>query len=330
MRSELQALLRCPACLQSLVRREDAATSGVVQEGRLDCPGCSATYPIVGAVPRFVPASNYADSFGFQWNRFRRTQLDSHSGVPITRERFLKQSGWQEADVRNRVVLDVGCGAGRFAEIALSLGAHVVAVDYSAAVDACQANLGGHPRLHVVQADMFALPFMPGTFDAVYCFGVLQHTPDPSAAFRAIARQVAPGGRLAVDLYPKLWKNLLWPKYWLRPLTARIPPRRLFPLVEHVVPWVLPLSRVLGRVPRLGRWLRHAVPVANYEGIYPLTKSQLEEWAVLDTFDMLSPIHDHPQSAATIEQWLYDAGFVDRQVYRVGHLVGRGTRPTSA
>ena len=73
--------------------------------------------------------------------------------------------------------------------------------------------------------------------------------------------------------------------------------------------------------------IRFAVPVANYEGIYPLTEAQLREWAVLDTFDMWSPIHDHPQTAATIERWLSEAGLVERDVFRVGHLVGRGTRP---
>jgi hypothetical protein len=48
---------------------------------------------------------------------------------------------------------------------------------------------------------------------------------------------------------------------------------------------------------------------------------------VLDTFDMWSPIHDHPQSAATIGRWLAEAGLVDCEVYRVGHLVGRGRKP---
>ena len=42
-----------------------------------------ARYPIINHIPRFVPAGGYADDFGAQWNRFPRTQLDSHSGLPI-------------------------------------------------------------------------------------------------------------------------------------------------------------------------------------------------------------------------------------------------------
>jgi hypothetical protein len=120
---------------------------------------------------------------------------------------------------------------------------------------------------------------------------------------------------------------MIWPKYWIRPITARIPPRTLFPLVQRLVPVLLPISRLLGRTPGIGRWLRHAIPVSNYEGIYPLSESQLREWAVLDTFDMWSPIHDHPQTADTVARWLQKAGLEDRRVFRVGHLVGAGTLP---
>ena len=80
----------------------------------------------------FAPES-YAESFGFQWNRFRQTQLDSHSGHSVSRERFLTATGWEPESLAGKTVLDAGCGAGRFAEIALSCGATVFAVDYSRA-----------------------------------------------------------------------------------------------------------------------------------------------------------------------------------------------------
>jgi len=118
--------------------------------------------------------------------------------------------------VRGRTVLDVGCGAGRFAEVALACGARVVAVDRSLAVEACQENLGAHSQLDVVQADVYRLPFAPECFDFVYCLGVLQHNADVKKAFMRLPRQLKPGGRLAVDVYPKLLLNWLWPKYWLR------------------------------------------------------------------------------------------------------------------
>jgi len=154
--------LCCPACNDDLNLSETQAANGEVQKGQLSCTGCGQIHPIINFVPRFVSAENYADTFGLQWNRFRQTQLDSHSGLPISRERFFRQTGWASDDLSDKVVLDVGCGAGRFAEIALSYGAIVVGLDYSSAVDACWQNLGEHRNMHVIQADIYALPFRPG------------------------------------------------------------------------------------------------------------------------------------------------------------------------
>jgi SAM-dependent methyltransferase len=291
-----------------LVDDDKAPREVEISAGALVTDDGSHTYPITDGVPRFVPRENYAASFGFQWNRFRRSQLDSCSGVPISRDRFFRYSGWRPEDLEGRLVLDVGCGAGRFAEIALDCGARVVALDYSSAVDACYANHVDRDRFTVLQADVYHLPLAPASFDFVYCFGVLQHTPDVARAFHALPRMLAPGGRLAFDVYPKLWRNVLWTKYWLRPLTSRMPAHQLFAIVQRWTPTLLRASDALAHFPLVGRKLRYLLPVANYSPDYPLSKSQLQEWAVLDTFDMLSPAHDHPQSLDTVRQWLVDAG----------------------
>jgi SAM-dependent methyltransferase len=328
MRATLLDILRCPETGQRLAARDAVERDGDIESGDLVTEDGLHRYPIVNGIPRFVPSDNYAASFGFQWHRFGATQLDSTSGVPISRDRFLSFSGWTPAELAGKRVLDVGCGAGRFTEIALACGARVVAIDYSSAVDVCKANHGTNPRLDVVQADIYRLPFAPEKFDYVYCFGVLQHTPDVAAAFKALPPQLAPGGSIAVDIYPRLRLNFLWPKYWLRPITRHIAPPRLFRLVERVVPRLLPVSRLLGRVPGIGRKLRHVIPVMNYEGVLPLSERQLEEWAVLDTFDMLSPTHDHPQNARTLRRWFAEAGLTEVWVGRPGFLVGRGRKPT--
>src|SRR5262249_20190359 len=163
--------------------------------------------------------------------------------------------------------------------------------------------------------------------DYVYCFGVMQHTPDVERTFLALAEQVSPLGRLSVDVYPRLRANVLWPKYWLRPLTRRVPPPALFRLVQGAGPLLFPVSLALGRIPRVGRRLGYAIPVATYDGVLPLTPAQLREWAVLDTFDMLSPAHDHPQSVATLRTWFDRIGFEQVEVFRSGMVVGRGRRP---
>jgi 2-polyprenyl-3-methyl-5-hydroxy-6-metoxy-1,4-benzoquinol methylase len=316
-------ILRCPRSGQRL-ELVDAVLSGTrVRDGSLVTGDGAQRYAIRNFVPRFVPESNYADNFGMQWNKFSRTQLDSHSGHPISARRFWHATGWTPRDLRGRRVLDVGCGAGRFAEVALSTGADVVALDYSNAVDACYANLGHHENLLVVQGDIYALPLAKHEFAFVYSLGVLQHTPDVAKAFAALPPMVSAGGELCVDFYERSWKSALLPKYWLRPLTKRVPKSRLFALLEALVPKLLPVSRAIGKVPKIGGQLKRLVPVANYAGELPLDERQQLEWALLDTFDWLSPAYDQPQTAATVREWLERAGMQKIEVLKAGHLVGR-------
>lgn len=327
MKADLLDILVCPECRGALALSDAREERGEIESGSLACGACARSYPIVRFIPRFVLAENYASNFGFQWNRFRKTQLDSHTGVPISRERLFLSSGWTAEELAGKRVLDVGCGAGRFAEVTLSTGARLVAIDYSSAVDACFQNLGSHPRLDVVQADVYRLPFKLGQFDYVYCLGVIQHTPDVKKTFLSLPPQLTEGGRLTVDVYPKLRLNALWPKYWLRPLTRRIDPQRLFRLVERAVPLLLPVSDVLSAVPVVGRKLRYAVPVVNHRPAFPrLSRQQVHEWAVLDTFDMFGPAYDQPQSAETLLSWAREASLRDVEVFRSGQLIARGTR----
>jgi len=327
MNSELLDILRCPATGQSLKLRVTNEVQGDIASGELVTPDGLKCYPIENYIPRFVSSDNYAQGFGFQWNKFQKTQLDSHTGIPLSRDRLFESSGWTPSMLKGKRVLDVGCGAGRFTEIALDAGAFVVALDYSSAVDACWANHGSCARLKVIQGDIYHLPFAPNSFEFVYCLGVLQHTPDVKKSFMALHKQLCPGGRLVVDVYPDLWLNMLWPKYWLRPITKRIPKQLLFSIVELMVSCLLPISLAIGRLPKLGRKLRYAIPVCNYDGIFPLSKSQLREWAVLDTFDWFAPMYDQPQTLSTLGAWFEKAGMEEVQVFRRGSYVGRGMKP---
>lgn len=187
MKQALIPLLRCPKSGQRLHLIE-ADRDDDIQSGSLVSEDGHNRYSIAGGVPRFVPASNYADNFGMQWNKFSKTQLDSYSGHPISANRFWAATTWKREELHRKWVLDVGCGAGRFAEVALEAGAIVVALDYSSAVDACYSNLRRHPNLHVVQGNIYTLPFAPASFSFVYSLGVLQHTPDVAKAFFSLPK----------------------------------------------------------------------------------------------------------------------------------------------
>jgi SAM-dependent methyltransferase len=294
---------------------------------QVSCVGCGAEYPVLNGVVRFVDREHYAGSFGLQWNTHRSTQLDSYTGIPLSRSRLFHVTGWSN-NLRGQTILEAGSGAGRFTEVLVSTGADVLSFDLPTAVDANHANNGQSENLMIVQADMMAIPVRPLSMDKVLCLGVLQHTPDPAAAFRSLTTYVRPGGELVVDIYAARLRSLISWKYALRPLTTRMNRERLYRLIARATPPLVPLSAWLYRL--AGRAASRLLPIVQYDHLR-LPPSLNREWAILDTFDMYSPAHDHPQTLSTVRRWYLEAGFVDVMVtYGPNGVIARGCRPGSA
>ena len=77
---------------------------------------------------------DYAQNFGYQWTEFQTTQYDSCTGHPLSENRLILSSGWHLEDLRDKLVLEIGSGAGRFTEILSKYGAHVISIDLSSAI----------------------------------------------------------------------------------------------------------------------------------------------------------------------------------------------------
>lgn len=317
MKEAFLEALACPGCRAPLrlgfprVR----GVGGEIRSGTVDCSACRIAYPIRNYIPRFVPSDNYARSFGVEWRRHARTQLDSANGTRITRERWQRATGWL-ARLDGQRILEAGCGAGRFTEIALEAGCELVSFDLSEAVDTCLENHGPVASWHLFQGDLVRLPLRDGFFDKVFCLGVLQSCPDEAAAFRALLPPLRAGGELAIDVYEKTFKIYVTPRFWLRLVTSRMDADRLYTLVVRSVPRLLPLKTWLKeRVPVVGRYLATMVPVAYYNGVLPLSEEQLLEWSILDTFDILAPRYEHRVSLADVRGW-FARGFAWSRVDR--------------
>jgi SAM-dependent methyltransferase len=331
MRIEHVALLRCPQTNVPLTLDAADVAGGRIRRGHLVAAG-GVRYPIVDFIPRFVPNDNYAASFGFQWNKYARTQQET-LGTAVSRERLFGVSGWPP-DMIDNLVLEAGSGAGRFTGPLLSSGATVVSFDASRAVEVNHAANGGNDSLLLVQADIAQMPFLPASFDRVVCLGVLQHTPDPRATFLALAHMLKPGGAMATDIYlrtvMRYWLNT---RYWVRPLTRRMRPERLYGIVERYVRAMWPLARLLRTLPdRLGEAIVWRLLVADYARQFPqLSDERLLELAILDTFDMLSPAYDRPATPKQYRTWHLEAGLTDIAVGPGPNgLVGRAQRPANS
>jgi SAM-dependent methyltransferase len=321
--------LVCPLCRCELgvtAQREN----GEIQEGTLSCSRCSVTYPIIRGIPRFVPQENYATTFGHQWTRYARLQLDSQNHTTFSRDRFYSITEWNPAALAGKLVLDAGCGSGRFAEVALAAGAEVVALDLSSAVEPCRANLGGNRRLHCVQASLYELPFRPGQFDFVYCIGVIQHTPDPKKSVQCLLDKVAVGGSVGLWIYELTWKAFVGTmafKNFLRPWTKRWSIARLERFSDRVERVCWPVLRWARHRGRLGKAVMRLLPAASaHIQAVPLSDADFREWVRLDTFDMYSPAHDHAQTFPRVQAWLEEAGFRVDPRHPHGAIAITGTR----
>ena len=117
-------------------------------------------------------------------------------------------------ELAGKDVLDAGCGMGRYLRIAAESPARlIVGIDLSLAVAAARELTSGVACTAIVRGDLLRLPFAPGSFDAIYSLGVLDHTPDPRAAFLSLARLLKPGGRIAIWVYPGSAGS--WRRSWI-------------------------------------------------------------------------------------------------------------------
>lgn len=310
MRPDLLEVLREPGTYSEFRLEPTKTDNGEVLEGELVSIETGKRYPIRDGIVRFVNDDAYADSFGLQWNEFSKVQIDSHNGANYSRDRFESETTWTEAELRNEWVLDAGCGAGRFSEIAASKGARLISLDFSRAVDAARANLiDRYPNVQYIQGDILNLPFAPGSLAFVFSIGVLQHTPDPEQCVIELVNRVKPGGKFCFTIYGRRWYSKLFSKYLIRPVTKRMPKRALLRTIQGTMPILFPLTDFLFRLPMgLGKVFAFAIPVANYVGKTNFTRDQRYQEAILDTFDMLSPTYDQPMSPEELKSTLARCG----------------------
>ena len=293
-------VLVCPACKSTLELTTQEQDGAEVLSGQLNCLRCNASYAIVRGIPRFVSAESYASSFGPQWNWGRKVQLDSMNGTTESNRALRAASGWGDSDFAGALVLDAGVGAGRFAEVAASKGAEVYGIDLSSAVEAAYRNIGRLENVHIVQADIFAMPFRAQTFDLAYSIGVLHHTPDPRAAFRHVSNTVKAGGDFAVYLYHRYGIYHVCSDLW-RTVTTRLPLGVMAVLTAASVPLYY-----VYKVPLLGKVLSVLFPISHNE-------TWRDRW--LDTFDWYTPKYQWKFLNPDVLRWFNETGFQDVVIF---------------
>lgn len=210
-------------------------------------------------------------------------------------------------ELKYKLILEVGCGAGRFTELLVNSGALVHAIDMSDAVDANKINIGQKQNYKIAQADIRTIPYKNFSFDYVICLGVLQHTPKPVETVKLLWEKVANGGTLIIDNYPLNLRSILKCTHLYRQVLKRLPPFKAKKITDFLVKIIFPLHWHIRKLPFAQALLSRFSPVYFHFLSYPnLKKEEYYELARLDTFDALTDKYKYLKTKKMIKKILED------------------------
>lgn len=252
-----------------------------------------AMFQVCRGIPRFVRDDNYVDSFSFEWQTHNRTQLDVFNNDNSSEKQFSEKTGFTRDDLKDKLVLDAGVGAGRYTDVMSRWGAKVIGVDLSYAVEAAHNNFKKRSNVLILQSDIASLPLKLGVFDVIISIGVLHHTPNTKEYFNYLIPLLKPGGVIAIWVYPKQ-EAFVIRKKWI-PYTSRIPSKMFYAWCRWFVPYAKKHPH-----PAFNTWLRRFFPISE-QGL------GLEN-DILDTFDGYSPTFHGVHSPDEVITWFREAG----------------------
>lgn len=243
-------------------------------------------------------------SFGIEWDHFRDWGWIPDDSVPEymhgyeyfgglisnTEAAFKSKCKMSESDISSdKIVLDAGCGNGRYTNQAAQLGATVIGVDLGFGVKSAYKHTKKKQNIHIIQGDLFKLPFKDQTFDSAFSNGVLMHTGDANKAFKSVASKVKSGGVFVAHLYHK--RNFMFELIdtFIRFFTTKFGAKINFKFASL-------MARIGRRVKRKGtlhKWRK-------YLQVLP-TEHHMFDWytAPVATF------HTHSE----VESWFEESGF---------------------
>jgi SAM-dependent methyltransferase len=298
MKYELLKHLVCPETGESLELKVSEEQYGQIKEGCLTSRGGKYRYPITSYVPRFVQKEAYASTFSKQ-RLYVKRHFKHYECDPLAKSLFYQTTGLSSEQINAGLLLEVGCGYGRFVNVIQQDGGEIVGVDLSThSIELAQSFVGLCPRVHLIQCDLFRLPFRAGTFSSVYSIGVLHHTPDCRKAFQKIAKYVAPNGQISIWVYHP--SNQRDANTW-RWMTTKWSPSCLYAfcvLNQALFSWIrkIPLVRW-----KFNKWIPGSVPKAGQHF-----------WLrVLEDFDNFSPQYASSHTSPEVAEWFSEAGLSD-------------------
>ena len=317
MHKKFIKILRDPLTGEDLELIVNEENSSEVLSGKL--VSSSNTYEISNGIPRFVKDEGYSDNFGWQWNKWARVQFeDENIGRPMegySKNMFSTITEFNKREIQNKLVLDIGCGSGRFADIVSTMGGTTIALDYSNAIDAAKDNVNNKNVLFI-QGDALSLPIKNEVIDFSYSIGVLHHTPNPKKGVEEAYRVLKKDGIFAISVYSKQsLYTFSSVTFWRRVFKG------MWPLLGHYPPLIY--SRIFGTLNHylglISKYLTYPIRL-----FFPTMVLSDIRWSILDTFDAVTTSFQSGHTIYEVFNWFSSSGFKEIKPgnWRV-NLIGR-------
>ncbi|MFH1996268.1 MAG: methyltransferase domain-containing protein [Candidatus Omnitrophota bacterium] len=263
-----------------------------IKSGRLLC-SCGRAYPIVDFTPVLLNSNTVSDTqthFDAQW-RFWGGDAKIYGK---TKDEMLNwcfshliPSHVSRDYFKERLILDAGCGHGKFSVAFAELDNEVIGMDITSHVRKVYVDhVGIFPLLHFIQADVLHPPLKQERFDYVFSEGVIHHTGDTRRAFKELLSLVKPRGMFGIWVYPH--RSRLFEIYAraIRTITSRLPKNFLY---------------VLSYIP---------VPLLSVIKAYSRTSLKNASWrqCAQVVFDFFGPQFQSHHTEAEIKKWFFEEG----------------------
>lgn len=241
------------------------------RNSELICKRCSARYPVINDIPRFVAQSNNqirtSERFGYKWQKNKN--INKHY-----EKNFLDEIKPLDNDFfKNKTILDAGCGIGIPSYCMYAMGAkEICSFDISNSIDIARENINNPASLYA-QADIYKIPFRKKSFDIVVCVAVLQHLPDKKKAVDNLLDYVKPGGTLILWVYGKEGNGFV--RFFVEPF-RKIISRNLPISITHAIS--IPLGVIFHLFAKFTKYAKLDVFLYDYlvyRGEFPL-KNNIE------------------------------------------------------
>lgn len=291
MNHKLLSILICPLCSSKF----KYAKKGLVCSNKHQ-------FPIVEDVPNLIPQmQDYKRteiSFSKEWGILKN---DTPPNMENVRKFFLNDFNINKKQIKNKFILEAGCGRG-YLEMAVSemLGKKGVIVGLDMSTSILLANkkkyklTKNHEAAQYVRGNIDKPPFKKKSFDMIYSFGVLHHTPDTYNAFKSLLPLLKDNGKFFLGLYRKDRREdtrTVSMIYNSRDLVNRLP----LPMIYSVCFILAPLAKVYAFFNTM-------------TGRRPAFNKTIKEfrWSLFDHF---SPQYAHRHTIEEVNGWFKELGF---------------------